>query len=809
MTMEEASTLIAWGRQVLTNRRLQKQRERLQHELGHLSDAAPLVNPGGARHSPVPEVPDARGSSAVAASFMMDNLTPDEHRERQPLECRGDREGVSPNRLHPYSKASLSSQGAMEVMQLERRIEVAKQSLQELRGLESHNAETFRRRMQDLRSMLQQVELCRDLRHAPATDFLGEKLLGQPTFDSATAAAATPHQQRGQPKLDYKEQLEELWLLQKATLKSLHDEKVVGVAVASLTACAGDVQNWDGRLWRLLREAAYNWKLRLMPSLHHFLGVVQQLPMLQQPEEHTKINPTGSRPECSENVIALNVPIGSVTDLVKPPAAEDYPALEWLDNLPLQEAIDVVVDVLARAGADTEASLASLIYLSDQKDVQLANLLGEAEEQLQRQGDALEEAHTLIGRLQEAKASLEEDGVDLHDAVELLQEKVVALRSKHEERQRQDAERREELQRHQTRIHELEQSLGRQTSLRNEVVRRTDETKRSMEDTARETTLLHDELQRATERQNSVEEEVLRLRRLLRLAKLEEEEATRQGERQSDELHVAQLASQASREAFMRRKQRQEEDQKTLMSIRCSTHEVLSRIQTEEEACADYTKEIDTQKAVAAAVLEELVAIQAETREANKELAAVQRSLRVTNEKLKAAQMALLYQSEVSSAVTGDAVASTTPPSQRNLVEVLLPKNGGAKKKKSPAALHLNTSHSSEFESSGHTTRPPLSQQEQKTKIMPMTAPLMLVPQLYSSTEEMALAPRGIPRQEGELRMEQSHLLVSEPQRKRGGFVPSEVSKVGSPVLLSPGENGERRAPLVVSLPPRHDRLPQ
>ncbi|RNF27183.1 uncharacterized protein Tco025E_00557 [Trypanosoma conorhini] len=622
--MDEASALIAWGRQVLANRRLQKQRERLQREVQRTGDAVPLANPAGARHSPVPETPETRWSNEVAAALVMDNATPQEHRAEQLLERGGGHEGVSPNRLAPPSKAAYRPmQETAEVVQLKRRIEVAKQSLQELRGLERRNAEAFRRRMRELQSMRRQVEVYREPRQCTAADSLAVKSLGQSRF----GAAATSHQRQrqGQPKVGYKEQLEELWELQKAVLKSLNDEKLAGVAVSSLTVCAGDVQNWDDRLWRLLREATFNWKLRLLPSLREFLELVQQLPMLPQREETARTSPIRSPTEYTEVAAALDASLGPVTARVRLPAEADYPALEWLDNLPVTEAVGVVRDVLARAGADTAASLASLIQLSDQKDAQLACLLGEAEQQLLRQDDALEEAHALIGRLQDEQTSLAEDGVALHDAIALLQEKVVVLRSQREERRRQEAAATEELQRHQARIHELRQSLEREAALRSEAGRRTDEAKRSIEDAALQTTLLHEELERTTERQNGVEHEVLRLRRLFRLVKEEEAEATRQRERQDEELRVAQSALQTSREAFMRQRQRQDEDQKAFASIRCGTHGVLSAIQVDEDACADCAKEIDIQRGVAAVVREELAALQAEVHEANKALAAAQR----------------------------------------------------------------------------------------------------------------------------------------------------------------------------------------
>ncbi|EAN89486.1 hypothetical protein TcCL_ESM06006 [Trypanosoma cruzi] len=822
--MDEASALIAWGRQVLVNRRLQKQRERMQREMSHDSDAVQHLNAIGARHSAMSEASSACDRDGVVSPHRHEKSMAKENRVQQPLERHVGHDGVASKRIESHPRASIFRQDAVEASQLQRRVEVAKQTLQELSELDVHNDKVFWQHMQELQSMLEQVELQKEpLRHVTRLSF-GKNAVRESTCGSATTAS-TPRQKNGhEQKLSRKEQLEELWSLQKALLKSLQDEKFGGVAVASLATCASDVPNWDDRLWCVLRQAIHDWKLRLVPSLHHFLNLVQELPMLQQ-EEDKKIGLRRPLPQSSEHAVAMEASIIPLTSQVMLPEEKNYPALECLDKLPLQEAIGVVIDVLARAGMETETSLASIIKLSDEKDVQLFNLLEEAEGQLKQQEDMLEQAQELIGTLQREKMSLEEDGAALHDAVEVLQEKVVSLRAQHEERQREETEVAAELQKHKARLYELKQCLEREASLRNDAVKRTEEAKRSAEDAARQTTLLQDELQREKERQKSVEEEVLQLQRLLRVAKEEEEDATTRRKWQSDELRVAQSALQKSKEAFLRQKQQHEAEQKTFVSLRCSEQEVLGQITTEEEACKECAKELGTQRGIEAAMREELATLHAELLEAQKEKAAVQRSLQIMNEKLEAAKTALLRDEEMpgtiketpppATAATTTLVSSSASLSspQRNLVEVLHPKSSNSKNDKSPAPLHvqLNKSPDSKVASLRHKKMSQLSKQENQhgTTMTPV--------QPHSNAAEVTITPKGLQRQQEEVRLEQSHLHVGNLQRKQeekqqqqkdddgdhDEVVPSATARSRNPSLLSPGVGSGQFVPLVVSLPSR------
>ncbi|EKF26476.1 hypothetical protein MOQ_009825 [Trypanosoma cruzi marinkellei] len=507
------------------------------------------------------------------------------------------------------------------------------------------------------------------------------------------------------------------------------------------------------------------------------------------------------------------------------PAEKNYPALEYLDKLPPQEAIGVVVDVLARAGVETEASLASIIELSDQKDMQLVKLLEEAEGQLKQQEDMLEQAQELIETLQSEKMSLEEDGAALHDAVEVLQEKVVSLRTQHEERQREEMEVSAELQKHKSRLYELKQCLEREASLRNDAVKRTEEAQRSAEDAARQTTLLQEELQREKERQKSVEEEVLQLQRLLRVAKEEEEDATTRRQWQSEELRVAQTALQTSKEAFLRQKEKHEADQKTFVSIRCSEQEVLGQITTEEEAYKECVKEIETQRGIEAVMREELTILHAELLEAQKEKAKVQRSLQIMNEKLEAAKKALLCDEAMLDAIKENnnnnnnntaattLVTSSVPLSypQRNLVEVLHPQSSNSKHDKSPAPLQvqLNKSPDSNVASLRHTKMSQLSKQENQYRMT------RTPPRPCSNTAEVTFTPRGLQRQREEIRLEQSKFFVRNPQRKEEEkqqkddvdvvVVPSATACLRNSSLLSPSVGRGQFIPLFVSLPSRQD----
>ncbi|EKF26477.1 hypothetical protein MOQ_009826 [Trypanosoma cruzi marinkellei] len=179
--MDEASALIAWGRQVLVNRRLQKQRERLRREMSHDSDAAQHLNPIGARHLAISEASSACDRDGVVSPPRHDKLMAEENRLLPPLEHHVGHDGVASTRIESLPRSSILRQDTVEVAQLQRRVEVAKQTLQELSEIDSHNNKVFWQRMQELQSMLEQVELQKEpQRHATSLS-CGKNAVGETT----------------------------------------------------------------------------------------------------------------------------------------------------------------------------------------------------------------------------------------------------------------------------------------------------------------------------------------------------------------------------------------------------------------------------------------------------------------------------------------------------------------------------------------------------------------------------------------------------------------------------------------------------
>ncbi|KAH9598407.1 hypothetical protein LSM04_006284 [Trypanosoma melophagium] len=847
--MDEASALVAWGRQVLANRRLQKQRERLEREQQKdpNDSAAPFINPLAANRI------NTSWSSIdreLEAQPFLDELA---FTQRSTLKG-----GTSPQ---TRENKNATIEETVEVAQLRRRVDLAKQTLRELLILERRNEEKFQHRREELQRLLEQNRL---LRH------------NGNHHNNDNPSNSAEHSQ--------KEAREEFLSTQKALLKRLHDEKVEGAAVAAVVGCASNVRNWNHRVFQSLREVLHGWRLHFIPALRQFCDFLQKLPALPQQmkeEENNIIFPH----RCNDMYPMMNVSGDYLTGVdvssswrmnqnddnnnnntkneknikgtveehssynglmaskrkVALPTVESYPELKYIDTLPVQEAIDVIIHALVKAGKETVTCLSYLIDLSDRKDASLLDLLTLSEKHIKEQQNALEEAHDTLEKLHDEKNNLEVKGVKLSDELEELQQKILTLKLQRDQDQHDEKERTNELQSIRARINEVKQKLEQEASLRNESLQRTEEARDRAERAGQQKAILEIQIQEMEEEQRMLESELLTLRRTARHAKEEEDKSAELLQEHFNEFRVCQSSLHTARKFYMDLREKHEKDRNELVTLRCRIQELKSQIANEEMACDRVIVEMNIQRGVEAAVREELASVRIEERQLRSETAALRISLRRAEAEQTEAEAKLLYHrqlanDEVPKSTTGAGIEirgttrimGSAPPTQRSLAEVLLEaksENGNGP----PATVghsDVNPSRGQEREEVMCTTsdiekewqRPNRNNNNNNNNNNKRAELQRVLPTHRGEAAEVTLKPRVVEREQEELAAVQSHSLREQQrqQEEEPGMIAERMtgrrgrSSINRPSMSKKNDNGgddeeHHEVPLIVSRPSRRE----